>query len=81
MVSYYDGNNIRQSRHSRESGNPALAWMPDRTCPVPDMGSGMTGSGPGSLALSAGSVTVDMFICRSNNIVVYIKFVYEGVNN
>jgi len=27
---YYSGNNICQNRHSRESGNPALAWMPDQ---------------------------------------------------
>jgi len=27
---YYSGNNICQSRHSRESGNPELAWMPDQ---------------------------------------------------
>jgi hypothetical protein len=27
---YYSGNNISQSRHSRESGNPELDWMPDQ---------------------------------------------------
>jgi len=27
---YYSGNNICQSRHSRESGNPELDWMPDQ---------------------------------------------------
>ena len=27
---YYSGNNICQSRHSRESGNPKPHWMPDQ---------------------------------------------------
>jgi len=27
---YYYGNNICQNRHSGESRNPELAWMPDR---------------------------------------------------
>jgi hypothetical protein len=27
---YYSGNNICQSRHSCESGNPELDWMPDQ---------------------------------------------------
>ena len=30
---YYFGNNICQSRHSRESGNHELDWMPDQSLP------------------------------------------------
>ena len=29
----YSSNNIYQSRHSRESGNPELDWMPDQSLP------------------------------------------------
>ena len=49
---YYSGNNICQSRHSGESRNPELVWMPPYQVRGRLIKSGMT---------------FDMFNCRSNN--------------